>query len=89
MRGWSRSSKNLRSAAPVSLSAKTRLATADRSICPSGRRTAVAPAVDQCVADFRILGQHGVAGAVGIQQAGTELDEHLGHERFAAGDAAD
>jgi hypothetical protein len=37
---------------------------------------------------FGVLGQHGVASAIGIQQAGAELDEHLGDERFTAGDAA-
>ena len=30
-----------------------------------------------------------MTGAVGIEEDGAQLDEHLGHERFAACDAAD
>ena len=56
---------------------------------PSAAKTASPQRSRRACADVGVLGQHGVAGAVGVQQAGAQVGEHLRHERLAARHAAD
>ena len=57
----------------------------DRAI---GEQNSTAPTAHQCLADLLVFGEDFMAGAIGIEQAGSQFDKHSGDKRLAAGDAA-